>query len=101
MKLTIEAWRQADADDDGRFETYVIDDATAEMSLLDVLDRLNDHLVDQGVLERQPYDKRPRYEYRLTAKGGHAAAPAQTEAVSGRVVGSAGSDRNSWMPYRL
>ncbi|GAC47260.1 succinate dehydrogenase/fumarate reductase iron-sulfur subunit [Gordonia aichiensis] len=48
MKLTIEAWRQADADADGRFETYVIDDATAEMSLLDVLDRLNDHLVDQG-----------------------------------------------------
>ena len=31
-------------------------------------ERLN-HLVDQGVLERQPYDKRPRYEYRLTAKG--------------------------------
>jgi DNA-binding HxlR family transcriptional regulator len=27
------------------------------------------HLVDQGVLERRPYDKRPRYEYRLTAKG--------------------------------
>ena len=52
MKLTIEAWRQADADDDGRFETYVIDDATAEMSLLDVLDRLNDHLVDQGGFRR-------------------------------------------------
>src|SRR6185312_8679334 len=31
-------------------------------------ERLN-HLVDQVVLERQPYDKRPRYEYRLTAKG--------------------------------
>jgi DNA-binding HxlR family transcriptional regulator len=27
------------------------------------------HLVDQGVLERRPYDKRPRYEYHLTAKG--------------------------------
>ena len=31
-------------------------------------ERLN-HLVDQGVLERRPYDRRPRYEYHLTAKG--------------------------------
>ena len=31
-------------------------------------ERLN-HLVDSGVLERQPYDARPRYEYRLTGKG--------------------------------
>src|SRR5258708_36356943 len=28
-------------------------------------ERLN-HLVDQGVLERRPYDRRPRYEYVLT-----------------------------------
>lgn len=27
------------------------------------------HLVDHGVLERQPYDNRPRYEYHLTTKG--------------------------------
>ncbi|AUH39635.1 winged helix-turn-helix transcriptional regulator [Streptomyces sp. CMB-StM0423] len=31
-------------------------------------ERLN-HLVEQGVLERQPYDARPRYEYHLTGKG--------------------------------
>jgi len=31
-------------------------------------ERLN-HLVEQGVLERLPYDARPRYEYHLTAKG--------------------------------
>ncbi|GAA2216099.1 helix-turn-helix domain-containing protein [Nonomuraea monospora] len=31
-------------------------------------ERLN-HLVGQGVLERHPYDNRPRYEYRLTVKG--------------------------------
>ena len=31
-------------------------------------ERLN-HLVEQGVLERQPYDRRPRHEYRLTEKG--------------------------------
>jgi DNA-binding HxlR family transcriptional regulator len=31
-------------------------------------ERLN-HLVEQGVLERRPYDRRPRYEYLLTEKG--------------------------------
>ena len=31
-------------------------------------ERLN-RLVEQGVLERRPYDARPRYEYVLTAKG--------------------------------
>ncbi|MEO3751349.1 helix-turn-helix domain-containing protein [Streptomyces sp. B6B3] len=31
-------------------------------------ERLN-HLVDQGVVERRPYDRRPRYEYVLTPKG--------------------------------
>lgn len=31
-------------------------------------ERLN-HLVDSGVLERRPYDPRPRYEYALTTKG--------------------------------
>jgi DNA-binding HxlR family transcriptional regulator len=31
-------------------------------------ERLN-HLVDRGVLERRPYDNRPRYEYVLTGKG--------------------------------
>ena len=31
-------------------------------------ERLN-HLVEQGVLERRPYDRRPRYEYVLTRKG--------------------------------
>jgi hypothetical protein len=31
-------------------------------------ERLN-HRVEQGVIERKPYDARPRYEYHLTAKG--------------------------------
>ncbi|NMO02304.1 helix-turn-helix transcriptional regulator [Gordonia sp. TBRC 11910] len=31
-------------------------------------ERLN-HLLDQGVLDRHPYDSRPRYEYHLTEKG--------------------------------
>jgi DNA-binding HxlR family transcriptional regulator len=31
-------------------------------------ERLN-HLVDQGILDRRPYDRRPRHEYHLTEKG--------------------------------
>ena len=31
-------------------------------------ERLN-HLVERGVIERRPYDQRPRYEYVLTGKG--------------------------------
>ncbi|MEU8631775.1 helix-turn-helix domain-containing protein [Amycolatopsis sp. NPDC048633] len=31
-------------------------------------ERLN-HLADQGIVERRPYDRRPRYEYVLTEKG--------------------------------
>lgn len=31
-------------------------------------ERLN-HLVDHGIVERRPYDRRPRYEYGLTGKG--------------------------------
>jgi len=31
-------------------------------------ERLN-HLVEHGVLERRPYDRRPRFEYHLTEKG--------------------------------
>ncbi|UOZ09094.1 helix-turn-helix domain-containing protein [Amycolatopsis sp. WQ 127309] len=31
-------------------------------------ERLN-HLVEHGVLDRRPYDQRPRYEYVLTEKG--------------------------------
>lgn len=49
MQLTIRAWRQETTEAAGHFEECQIDDATPEMSLLDVLDRLNDHLVDQGI----------------------------------------------------
>lgn len=31
-------------------------------------ERLN-HLVEHGILERRPYDNRPRYEYHLTDRG--------------------------------
>ena len=42
MKLTLEIWRQADTAAPGGYENYVVGDATPEMSLLELLDRLND-----------------------------------------------------------
>src|ERR1041384_6105205 len=47
-------------------------------------ERLN-HLVERGVLERRPYDRRPRYEYVLTQKG--------TEPVDLLVVMGGGGDK--------
>jgi DNA-binding HxlR family transcriptional regulator len=38
------------------------------MSRKVLTERLN-HLVEQGVLQRRPYDRRPRFEYVLTEKG--------------------------------
>ncbi|ORB30363.1 succinate dehydrogenase/fumarate reductase iron-sulfur subunit [Mycolicibacterium parafortuitum] len=48
MKLTLEIWRQSETAASGGFATYVVDDASPEMSLLELLDRLNDTLVADG-----------------------------------------------------
>src|SRR5258708_27221465 len=48
-----------------RFEQIQADLGTSRKVLTE---RLN-HLVERGVLERRPYDRRPRHEYVLTEKG--------------------------------
>lgn len=48
MRLVIEVWRQDDPQDTGHYETHEVDDATPEMSILELLDRLNDQLVEEG-----------------------------------------------------
>ena len=48
MRLTLEIWRQESPETDGQFVAYQVDDASAEMSLLELLDRLNDQLVEDG-----------------------------------------------------
>ncbi len=48
MKLNIEVWRQAGPASKGGFESHVVEDATPSMSLLEVLDRLNDVIVAKG-----------------------------------------------------
>ncbi|WP_346923138.1 succinate dehydrogenase/fumarate reductase iron-sulfur subunit [Rothia sp. (in: high G+C Gram-positive bacteria)] len=48
MKLTIEVWRQDNTATAGRFETYTVTGAYEEMSLLELIDYLNDQLVLEG-----------------------------------------------------
>ena len=48
MKLTLKIWRQPSTDAAGKFETHEVTDAKSEMTLLELLDRLNDALVAQG-----------------------------------------------------
>jgi succinate dehydrogenase / fumarate reductase iron-sulfur subunit len=48
MNITLEIWRQPSAEAAGRFVTYRVSDATPEMSLLELLDRLNATLLEEG-----------------------------------------------------
>lgn len=48
MRIELEIWRQDATAANGRFETHVVDDATPEMSLLELLDRLNDQIAEAG-----------------------------------------------------
>jgi succinate dehydrogenase / fumarate reductase, iron-sulfur subunit len=48
MRLVLHVWRQADAQSKGRFEQYVADEASEEMSLLELLDVVNEGLCAKG-----------------------------------------------------
>jgi succinate dehydrogenase / fumarate reductase iron-sulfur subunit len=48
MKFTLRVWRQAGPEAPGRFEVYQVPDVDEEMSLLEVLDMLNERLVEEG-----------------------------------------------------
>ncbi|MCG3753733.1 succinate dehydrogenase/fumarate reductase iron-sulfur subunit [Amycolatopsis sp. Poz14] len=48
MKLTLRVWRQSGPDDDGRLVDYPVDDASPDMSFLELLDVLNQHLIEDG-----------------------------------------------------
>lgn len=49
MRVELEIWRQDSTSAKGVFERHVVEDATPEMSLLELLDRLNDQLCEQGL----------------------------------------------------
>ncbi len=48
MRIVLEIWRQRDANDRGRFVTYVVPDVNEHMSFLEMLDVLNRRLVEKG-----------------------------------------------------
>ena len=48
MRLTLEVWRQAGPDAAGAFESYEMDGLDRHMSVLELLDALNERLVDEG-----------------------------------------------------
>ena len=48
MRLTLHAWRQANAAAPGRFERYEVGDANEHMSFLEMLDVLNGRLIEDG-----------------------------------------------------
>ena len=48
MRLTLHIWRQKDARDRGRFETYELEDVNTHMSFLEMLDVLNQDLIAKG-----------------------------------------------------
>ena len=48
MKLHLKVWRQAGPDAAGAFSEYDVDDAYEAMTLLELLDRLNDRLIEAG-----------------------------------------------------
>ena len=52
MKLTLEIWRQAGPTQEGNFETVQVDDADEQMSILELLDHVNDGLIERG---EEPY----------------------------------------------
>lgn len=48
MKLTLHIWRQKSRTDTGRTVTYTLDDASPDMSFLEMLDVLNEKLIREG-----------------------------------------------------
>lgn len=48
MHFTLKIWRQRNADERGRFESYEVKDVSPDMSFLEMLDRLNDRLESEG-----------------------------------------------------
>jgi succinate dehydrogenase / fumarate reductase iron-sulfur subunit len=48
MSLTLHVWRQDGANGKGRFATYPAKNLTPDMSVLEMLDQINDELVERG-----------------------------------------------------
>jgi succinate dehydrogenase / fumarate reductase iron-sulfur subunit len=49
MKLFLKIWSQSNADSDGNFQNYEIEDITFDMSFLEMMDVLNEKLIVEGL----------------------------------------------------
>jgi len=49
MNLTLRVWRQKNAQDKGRMETYEVRDISPDMSFLEMLDTVNEDLTEKGI----------------------------------------------------
>ena len=48
MRITLQVWRQRNAQDKGGFVEYVVDDVSPDSSFLEMLDVLNENLLEKG-----------------------------------------------------
>jgi len=48
MTLTLKVWKQKNANDKGRFETYIAKGISPDMSFLEMFDVVNEHLITEG-----------------------------------------------------
>lgn len=48
MKIQLKIWRQPDAETEGSFKDYTVEDVVEEMSFLEMLDVLNSRLIEKG-----------------------------------------------------
>ncbi|WP_010540030.1 succinate dehydrogenase/fumarate reductase iron-sulfur subunit [Dietzia alimentaria] len=48
MNLTLRVWRQSDQREEGRMQSYGVNDVSPDMSFLEMLDVLNEHLTLEG-----------------------------------------------------
>ncbi|MDO4217817.1 MAG: succinate dehydrogenase/fumarate reductase iron-sulfur subunit [Bacteroidales bacterium] len=56
MKFTLHIWRQENAQAKGRFETYQLDNISAECSFLEMLDILNEQLINDNIAHPVCFD---------------------------------------------
>ena len=49
MNLTLKIWRQANANANGKMETYPIENVSPDMSFLEMMDVLNEQLIGKGI----------------------------------------------------
>ena len=48
MKLFLKVWKQDGPENEGRFESHVLDGVSEDSSFLEMLDQLNEQLLDEG-----------------------------------------------------